>query len=424
MHWAHEENAVPCRHQDVPHLHELLREKTRAGHERLEELPFFRALDDGSLPALAVVTWLRSLALVHAVLARALAACGDPAVAALAPWAADKLPLLVADLAAHGNETVPTIGPAIEQALACGSEIVARDDQPLALVGALYVLEGSQKGGAVLAGAYARCVGAPLAYFGCHGTDTARVWREFAATLDALAIDAAGAERAATAAVRCFEAIERICAALHPFDEASLVHHIAAINFEAGDHAMPQDPQEIALALRAGHAAWIAFPYLEQRFGERGKRFTRSDSCWLVALASMPASSATKSLRWLRAVLAPRGLPTVILESHLRAIAGELAQRSAAYQPFLDALEAERVALPGWAAAIAPTEAALASCPGCAVPSAAHLVASAWLDERAGITGALAVTRSWFVDPARFSGPWIAAIDGLVARLDELGRAC
>jgi hypothetical protein len=51
----------------------------------------------------------------------------------------------------------------------------------------------------------------------------------------------------------------------------------------------------------------------------------------------------------------------------------------------------------------------------------ARLVASSWLDERAGITGALAATRSWFVDPTRFSGEWIVSIDKLVAHLDEIG---
>lgn len=364
-------------------LHDDLDARTAVPRARLLASPFFRARDDGSLPPVAAVTWRRCLALVNAVLGRSLARCGEPAVAALAELAVVQVEL---------DETTPSIGPAIDHALVCGSEILATDDQPLALAGALFAL--------------------------------ARDEAALAPRLATLVVDAASAERAAIAAERCTLALERIAAALLPFDEASLVHHIAAINVEAGDHAMPQDPLEIALALRAGHAAWLAYPYLEARFGERGKRFTRSDSCWLVALASMPATAATKSLHWLRTVLAPRGIPTVILESHLHAIAaartGELGRGSAAYQPFLDGLAAERTARPGWAAAIAPAEAALAACPGQRVPSAARLVASSWLDERCGIAGALAATRGWLVDPARFSGAWIAAIDALVARLDEV----
>ncbi len=65
-------------------------------------------------------------------------------------------------------------------------------------------------------------------------------------------------------------------------------HHIAEINVEAGNHAMPQDLREIELALRAGKVAWDKYPYLEHRYGERGRRFTDSDSCWLVTLARAP----------------------------------------------------------------------------------------------------------------------------------------
>ena len=98
----------------------------------------------------------------------------------------------------------------------------------------------------------------------------------------------------------------------------SAKYHVAAINFEAGNHAMPQNPLEIDLALRAAKAAWEKYPYLEHRYGERGRRFTNSDSCWLFTLARAPREIVvTKDLEWLRTVLASRGIPTVILEFHL-----------------------------------------------------------------------------------------------------------
>jgi len=84
---------------------------------------------------------------------------------------------------------------------------------------------------------------------------------------------------------------------------------------------MPQNPLEIDLALRAAKVAWEKYPYLEYRYGERGRRFTDSDSCWLVTLTRAPRQVAvTKALEWLRTVLASRGIPTVILEFHLDAI--------------------------------------------------------------------------------------------------------
>ena len=115
---------------------------------------------------------------------------------------------------------------------------------------------------------------------------------------------------------------------------------------------MPQDPLDIALALRAGRATWVRYPYLEHRFGERGKRFISSDSCWLVALTAMSAESATKNLDWLRTVLASRGIATVIVEDHLTALSQELAagssgqpQPCAHYERFLSNRAAERRAL-------------------------------------------------------------------------------
>ena len=84
---------------------------------------------------------------------------------------------------------------------------------------------------------------------------------------------------------------------------------------------MPQNPLEIDLALRAAKVAWEKYPYLEYRYGERGRRFTDSDSCWLVTLTrALRQVAVTKALEWLRTVLASRGIPTVILEFHLDAI--------------------------------------------------------------------------------------------------------
>ena len=198
---------------------------------------------------------------------------------------------------------------------------------------------------------------------------------------------------------------------------------------------MPQDPLEVALALRVGRFTWEQFPYLDRRFGDRGKRFTSSDSCWLVALTRMPEDTATKSLEWLRVVLASRGLPTVILEVHLRAISLAIAaefpdriEMGARFDRFLSALEVQRRRLDS-AGRLEPLverfEQRFRACAGRTVDPAARLIASAWLDERAGIEGALAATRDWFIDAGRFSNEWIASVNDLVTALDHTGgSAC
>jgi hypothetical protein len=48
------------------------------------------------------------------------------------------------------------------------------------------------------------------------------------------------------------------------------------------------------------------------------------------------------------------------------------------------------------------------------------LLASAWLDERCGVTGALPALHGWFTDAGRFSPDWIASVSALLDELDSM----
>ena len=190
---------------------------------------------------------------------------------------------------------------------------------------------------------------------------------------------------------------------------------------------MPQDPREIELALRAAKTAWERYPYLADRYGERGRRFTDSDSCWLVTLARAPNKAiVTKALDWLRTVLASRGLPTVILESHLQAIADEFAEQFNAqvqFDQFLSDREAERRALLGGEGRtylIDTFEQRFRDCAGFVVEPAAELIASAWVDERSGIVRAIPSLCDWLTDVERFSTDWIGNVRAMLAELDRV----
>lgn len=417
-------------------LHAFLKEETAPIHERLEKLPFFRALRDGSLPRAPIVNFLRSLSIIHAVLERSVSQTTAERVAKLGSQIMPKVPLLVADLELLDAQRLPSITPAIQSSLEFGAEILRDASNPLSLLGVLYVLEGSQNGGAVLKKTYARCLQVgpeQVAYFGCYAGATASKWHALVQSLDALALKDAEMQVVARSAIASFEWFERICAALYPYAAQNLAYHVAAINFEAGSHTMPQNPLEIELALRAGRKAWEAYPYLACRFGERGKRFTSSDSCWLVALTRLPVDEVTKNLKWLRTVLATRGLPTVILEGHLKeislALRAELHRaldEASPFDRFLCELEAERARF-GPAQAFVDLleqfESLLGACPGFRLDGAAKLIASAWVDESAGVRGALAATQNWLADPARFSSAWVAQVNGMVTRLDALRDA-
>lgn len=380
-------------------LHATLLSRTADHRERLQALPFFQALRAGTVPKPALASYRRCLSILQAVLERELSQTSNPGIAALG----QRLPSRLSRSSAGLEVSIPSVAPAIRNALAYGAEILTGAGDPLGLIGPLYVLDGLQAAEAE--------------------TGTA-----LAEGLDALALDGAGEDRVLRSAVLCLERMETICGALFPYAAADLRHHAAAVNFEAGDHAIPQDVGEIALALRAGKAAWEAYPYLERRFGERGRRFTSSDSCWLVALTRMPIETATKNLDWLRTVLASRGIPTVILEGHLRAIVQQLAlefpeqvDMRGRYDRFLAGLEAGRQAL-GWTGEtsllVAQLGQRLQACEGQTVASAAELIASAWIDERCGIAGSLASVHGWFTDTERFSPAWVALVGELVASLD------
>ena len=420
----------------MTHLRSYLKTKTLVPHSRLEALPFFQALQAGSLPALPIVNFLRCMAILHAVLEPECSHVTIPQFTRLAGHATPKVPLLVADLETLRAQTVPSITGAVHAALDCAAEILSNARNPLSLVGVLYVLEGSQNGALILRQAYARCLNlheAQLTYVGCYGDRTATHWQRFEYLLNSLELDEESMTLVDAAAVAGFSWIEKICTALYPYSEQSLQAHVTAINFEAGDHAMPQDPSEIALALRAGNNAWQQYPYLDYRYGERGKRFTNSDSCWLVALTRMPVETATKNLEWIRPVLAVRGIPTVILERQLHLIQQALAvdfpdqvEMRTRFDQFLSALDAERQSVArAMARLIEQFGLSFRVCSGFKVPSAAELIASAWVDERSGIRGALASVYDWLADSRRFSDEWIANVNELVTQLKNVeGSPC
>ena len=52
------------------------------------------------------------------------------------------------------------------------------------------------------------------------------------------------------------------------------------LNPSAGDVPLPEDQREIDAALRAGPITHRIFPYFDWRYGDRGRKFTESDSAW------------------------------------------------------------------------------------------------------------------------------------------------
>jgi hypothetical protein len=190
-------------------------------------------------------------------------------------------------------------------------------------------------------------------------------------------------------------------------------------NPEAGDHAVSTDPLEQAAAEAAVRASWREFPYYPKRYGERGWRFSLSDTGWIETLLHLHISEARAQVTWLGRLLATRGMPTYLLERHLLLLHRELLRvtrdRDARYAPLLECAASLHET---WQAQIPQArfnelaEQFEVRVRGrmTHVANMGVIVVAAAADERAGITGAIASLDSWVCDPSRFDAEWIAAV--------------
>lgn len=198
-----------------------------------------------------------------------------------------------------------------------------------------------------------------------------------------------------------------------------------AVNPEAGDHAIVADPRELAAALRAGQRTWERFPYYEQRYGERGRRFTASDSGWIATLPHHSPEVVRRQILWLGTVLASRGMPRWLLEIHLGHLHEELTaarpEKRSAYEKLLEAtavLRREReaqIAPERFEALAASFEARVGPDLAARLSEAGHLLVAAVADERAGLPAAVESLATWLADPERFPPPWTEAVAATIA---------
>lgn len=203
-----------------------------------------------------------------------------------------------------------------------------------------------------------------------------------------------------------------------------------AINAEAGHHPVPADPRELQAALRAGDLCWERFPYYALRYGERGLRFARSDAAWLATLCDYSEAEAVQQVRWLARLLASRGMPSLLLQVQLEMLVDALGvavpERRDLFARLLAAAQALRAGRcrhlgDDQAADITRRfEQAVGTAQAADCPDAARLLCAAVADECEGMPRAVESLQRWLVDPARFAGPWIDAVN---ATLDEARAA-
>lgn len=204
-----------------PGIMRHLREATRDLHKDAEARPLPRAMAQGHLSAGSYVMYLGQLRHIHEALERSLDAAHEsrPELSALFTDERRRVPDLDADLEAFDVSpgTVPVL-PATETFMSRISELEKSD--PIALLGPLYVLEGSTNGGRFLARVLERSLqieaGAGLSYLDPYGERQPEMWAAFKNLADALALSPAEAAAVTEEARQTFRAISEISDAILP----------------------------------------------------------------------------------------------------------------------------------------------------------------------------------------------------------------
>jgi heme oxygenase len=413
-----------------------LREQTAAYHLRLQTLPYFKALASAELPLASYVGQLRALAIVHAALERALNQSTFPAVTAVWCTEMQGLPLLEDDLASFRARGILDVPEATGAALEWAQRLRALSlEDPACLLGHLYVLEGSTLGAVTLRQQVAhafdlRDAQAPR-YLSRNEGHEKRSFSEFGGRLEAVTTDEATTARVVAAARESFEYLLRIFAALYPLGEGTLKPLATSLNPEAGAHPIPTDAREIEAAIRAGEKCLQKIPYFEARYGDRGRRFTSSDSAWLVTLSALEDAQATEQVFWLGRVLAARGMPRLTLQVHLELLFEELVNAVPARRERYETLQraagelhkARRRRIDDALFESLSTEFEVRVGPDATLRGAGALLVAAVADEADGVPNAVASLEDWMTDAARFALPWIEAVRATLAKgRDEVHR--
>jgi len=198
-----------------------LKEETAKQHRYAETRPLQRSLGKGDVTREVYARYLGQLFHVHSTLEAAVRRCrdGHPGFAIVIKERHARQPQLRDDLAALGTD-VGTIEPLPATAAAVARVEETAERQAVALLGMVYVLEGSNNGSKFLARALAGKLGlAPgrpgLSYFDPYGDEQRNVWLQFKADMDAVEFDEAEQDAIVVAAHAMFDDIAAISDDVH-----------------------------------------------------------------------------------------------------------------------------------------------------------------------------------------------------------------
>lgn len=183
---------------ETMNIMDRLRTETRPQHDAAENAGFGTRVMSGGLTLEHYVQHLRAWKGILSHLEDALRSSNDPIVQGVWNEGLEKTTLLTADLVAIGNE-VPAMNAQTTASVEAFNVVVDRcaEDNPAALLGMLYVLEGSTHGATIMRPRIAEQLGLSdgLAYYGVYGNDVHAKWKVFRENMSN-AVNGTGAEDA------------------------------------------------------------------------------------------------------------------------------------------------------------------------------------------------------------------------------------
>jgi heme oxygenase len=414
-------------------LMDTLKEAVRDRHARMEALPFIVALTNGELPLESYVGQLRAMAVIHGTLEYELGRLAPDTVRAVCQGRPSRLVTLRRDLSVFDGLLIPDIVEPQEIVQKIAAKIRRyRSEEPFALLGVLYVFEGTTLGNLkhlpdVLA-IFGAQTGGVAAYYNGYGDKTFEYWEEFRCAMNALAIDSTGVERLVQVAHELFDLLEGLYAGLYPCRESSRKFLATMLNPEAGNHPVPDDAVEIQAAVTAARLCRDEFPYFNERYQERGRNFAKSDAAWLVTLSALPLPALLSQVEWLGRVLGNRGMPRITLERQLELLHEQLCaaapEQSARYAGLLiaaDRLREERygrIPEPAFGRLAREFHIATDGEQMGRFKGTGALIVAAVTDRANGITDAVTNLIAWLTDRERFSIQWIMEVRNTLERAE------
>ncbi|MBI1386074.1 MAG: hypothetical protein GC150_14305 [Rhizobiales bacterium] len=229
---------VPLTLEPAPRLRHVLREETRALHERLDSLPALAKLGEASIDRSTFIDLTARFLTYYRALDRLVVEACASSDALIAPFDyAPRAELLAGDLASltARDDATYIFGSATRRE----PELPAIDDLG-ALIGVLYVVEGSVLGGAVLepnCRKFFSAEFAPESYWAWCRSHGPQRWKATVALLDRVALDDDGRLSAVTAACRTFSTLAEHL--LAPAGESHGLGSLAATATGCGSTRLP-----------------------------------------------------------------------------------------------------------------------------------------------------------------------------------------